>query len=101
MEATMKEITKMIDLMEKGTIDGQILKFMKVSGNMEYLKDLARKYQKVQNMKEIGKMVCQMDMENVFFLIKVAMMETGKMDSLMAKELKLIQMVHYMREIGF
>ena len=87
--------------MEKGLINGQILKFMKVNGNMEYLKDMARKYQRAQNMREIGKMVFQMDMENVFLKTEVAMTEIGKMDSQMVKVLKLIQMAHYTKVIGF
>jgi hypothetical protein len=97
----MKENIKMINLMEKGLINGQILKFMKVNGNMEYLKDMARKYQRAQNMREIGKMVFQMDMENVFLKTEVAMTEIGKMDSQMVKVLKLIQMAHYTKVIGF
>ena len=91
----------MINLMEKGLINGQILKFMKVNGNMEYLKDMARKYQRAPNMREIGKMVFQMDMENAFLKTEVAMTEIGKMDSQMVKVLKLIQMAHYTKVIGF
>lgn len=97
----MKENIKMINLMEKGLINGQILKFMKVNGNMEYLKDMARKYQRAPNMREIGKMVFQMDMENAFLKTEVAMTEIGKMDSQMVKVLKLIQMAHYTKVIGF
>lgn len=97
----MKENIKMINLMEKGLTNGQILKFMKVNGNMEYLKDMARKYQRAPNMREIGKMVFQMDMENAFLKTEVAMTEIGKMDSQMVKVLKLIQMAHYTKVIGF
>ena len=85
MEVFMKEIIKMINLTEKVYIDGQIQKFMKANGNMEYSKDLGKKFQKEQSMKEIGKMVCLMDMANVYLLIKVFMMVIGKMDSQMVK----------------
>ena len=85
MEVFMKEIIKMINHTEKVYIDGQIQKFMKANGNMEYSKDLGKKFQKEQSMKEIGKMVCLMDMANVYLLIKVLMMVIGKMDSQMVK----------------
>lgn len=75
----------MINHTEKVYIDGQIQKFMKANGNMEYSKDLGKKFQKEQSMKEIGKMVCLMDMANVYLLIKVLMMVIGKMDSQMVK----------------
>lgn len=88
MEVFMKEIIKMINHTEKVYIDGQIQKFMKANGNMEYSKDLVKKFQKEQSMKEIGKMVCQMDMANVFLLIKVLMMVIGKMDNQTVKVLK-------------
>jgi hypothetical protein len=81
----MKEIIKMINHMEKEYIDGQIQKFMKVNGNMGYLKDLEKKFLKVQSMKVIGKMVFLTDMENVFLQIKVLLMGIGKMDNQMAK----------------
>ena len=88
MEVFMKEIIKMINLTEKVYIDGQIQKFMKANGNMEYSKDLGKKFQKEQSMKEIGKMVCLMDMANVYLLIKVLMMVIGKMDNQTEKVLK-------------
>jgi hypothetical protein len=61
---------------------------MKVNGNMEYLRDLEKKFQKVQSMKVIGKMVFLTDMENAFLQIKALMMGIGKMDNQMEKVLK-------------
>jgi hypothetical protein len=52
---------------------------------MEYLKVMEKKFLKEQSMKEIGKTVFQMDMENAFLLIKVLMMEIGKMGNQMVK----------------
>ena len=98
----MKENTKMTGLMERENIFGlRILNIMMVSGNLEYLKDLVSKFQMAPSIKVIGKTVSQMDMEFSLFKTKVAMTEIGKMDNLMVKVLKLMQMAQNMKVIGF
>jgi hypothetical protein len=98
----MKENTKMTGLMERENIFGlRILNIMMVSGNLEYLKDLVSKFQMAPSIKVIGKTVSQMDMEFSLFKTKVAMMEIGKMDNLMVKVLKLMQMAPNTKVIGF
>jgi hypothetical protein len=98
----MKENTKMTGLMERENIFGlRILNIMMVSGNLEYLKDLVSKFQMAPSIKVIGKTVSQMDMEFSLFKTKVAMTEIGKMDNLMVKELKLMQMAQNTKVIGF
>jgi hypothetical protein len=98
----MKENTKMTGLMERENIFGlRILNIMMVSGNLEYLKDLVSKFQMAPSIKVIGKTVSQMDMEFSLFKTKAAMMEIGKMDNLMVKVLKLMQMAPNTKVIGF
>ena len=98
----MKENTKMTGLMERENIFGlRIQIIMMVSGNLEYLKDLVSKFQMAPSIKVIGKTVSQMDMEFSIFKTKVAMTEIGKMDNLMVKELKLMQMAQNTKVIGF
>jgi len=98
----MKENTKMTGLMERENIFGlRILNIMMVSGNLEYLKDLVSKFQMAPSIKVIGKTVSQMDMEFSLFKTKVAMTEIGKMDNLMVKVLKLMQMAQNTKVIGF
>lgn len=101
MEAIMMEIIKMISHMEKEYINGQIQKFIMVIGNMEFSKDMGKKFQKEQLIKVIGKMAFLMGLELVNLLIKVNMKATGKMDNLMVKVLKQTQMAQFMLEIGF
>jgi hypothetical protein len=98
----MKENTKMTGLMERENIFGRrIQNIMMVSGNLEYLKDLVSKFQMAPSIKVIGKTASQMDMEFSLFKTKVAMTEIGKMDNLMVKVLKLMQMAQNMKVIGF
>ena len=98
----MKENTKMTGLMERENIFGlRIQIIMMVSGNLEYLKDLVSKFQMAPSIKVIGKTVSQMDMEFSLFKTKVAMTEIGKMDNLMVKVLKLMQMAQNTKVIGF